>query len=99
MEKAFYIAGVQFRPGMKEVGKSLEEGMRLDLVPDLENKFDPNAVAINYGETMLGYVPMKFSSEVASLMEVDELECTIIVLDLSAKPWEQCKVIVKTKEE
>jgi len=99
MERKFFIAGVQHHPGMKEVIKDLEVDMVLDLIPDPENKFDPNAVRIEYNENMLGYVPRTFSAEVAGILESSELECVIEHLNPSAKPWEQCRVTVKAKEE
>ena len=99
MEKTFFIAGVQHHPGMREVIKDLKVGTVLDLVPDPENKYDPNAVRIEYEENMLGYVPMKISAEVSGLMEVEELYCAIEKIDPSASPWEQCEVTVQVKEE
>lgn len=100
MKKDFYIAGVQFHQ-MKDVISELDEGIELDLIPDAENEYDPNAVRIVYGETMLGHVPKIHSAEVASILEIDPtgLECIIEVLNPSAKPWEQCKVTIKQKEE
>ncbi len=99
MKKTFFIAGVQHHPGMKEAIKNLKIGTVLDLIPDPENKFDPNAVRIEHIENMLGYVPMKISAEVSGIMEIEELSCTIIELNPTAKPWEQCKVTVGIKGE
>jgi len=99
MNRTFYIAGVQFRTGLKEVGADLKAGMELDLVPEPENEYDPNAVAIHHEGTHLGYVPKKFSSDVSAILEIDELVCTITKVDMSLKPWEQCEVTVKQKEE
>ena len=99
MNKTFFIAGVQHHPGMKEVIKDLEVGNVLDLVPDPENKFDPNAVRIEYKGNMLGFVPKKFSSEVVGILDVAKVECLIQTLDPTAKPWEQCLVTVSVVEE
>ncbi len=99
MNKTFFIAGVQHHPGMKEVIKDLEVGNVLDLVPDPENKFDPNAVRIEYKGNMLGFVPKKFSSEVVGILDVAKVECLIKTLDPTAKPWEQCLVTVSVVEE
>ena len=99
MKKTFFIAGVQHHPGMKEVIKDLEVGNTLDLVKDPENKFDPNAVRIEHEGNMLGFVPMKFSSEVVGILDVAEVECMIQVLNPTAKPWEQCLVTVSVVEE
>ena len=92
----FYIAGVQFHEA-KTVLSELEEGSELLLIPQPENPFDSNAVAIYYGTVMLGFVPRKFSAEVAASLEVGNvLECYASQVTPSARPWEQIKVqIVK----
>lgn len=97
-EKKFYIAGVQHHL-LNTVINQLEEGDELDLVPEPTNKFDPNAIRIEYDGVMCGYVPKKFSAEVAALLGMEaELSCTITKLTPSAKPWEQCEVIIKELE-
>lgn len=98
MERTFYIAGVQFHE-MKNVISDLNEGQTLSLVPDPENKFDPNAVCIKHEDTMLGFVPKTFSSEIAAMLELCELKCTIEKLNRSASPWEQCRVVISDKED
>ena len=41
-------------------------------------------------------MPKKFSSEVCALLEIGKnLECVIVELDKTAKPWEQCKVEIR----
>ena len=97
MKKEFHIAGVQFHE-MKYVVNDLEEGMKLELVPEPDNKFDPNAIAIKHNDIMLGYVPKTHSAEVSAVMEISPLNCIIIAVDPSAKPWEQCKVIIQEVE-
>jgi len=61
---SFYIAGVQFHE-MKMVINDLTESDHLSLVPEPDNKYDPNAVRIELVSdgpgTMLGFVPKKFS--------------------------------------
>ena len=99
MKKVFYIAGVQFRPGIKQVIDELDEGMELELVPEPENKFDPNAVQVCYKGIQLGFVPKKFSAEVAGILEVDNLMCRVVEINKAAKPWEQCKITVTEMEE
>ena len=91
--RAFYIAGVKFHK-LSTVINELEVGQVLDLIPEPENKFDPNAVAIKYNDIMLGYVPRTISAEISALLEIEELFCVIDKLTPSAKPWEQCKVTI-----
>ena len=96
----FFIAGVQFHK-MKSVINDLSEGDHLLLVPEPTNKYDPNAVQIrylneNYTGTMLGFVPKKFSSEVAAAFEIGKnLQCALVELNRTAKPWEQAKVEIR----
>ena len=96
-ETKFFIAGVQFRPlEAKESFKGQEVGDELLLEREPDNKYDPNAVKILSGEFHVGYVPKKFSSEVAALMDIDvKLQCEIVTLNLTGKPWEWCEVCVR----
>jgi len=102
MKREFFIAGVQFRP-KDEIRKAMKEikvGELLMLEPEPSNKYDPNAVKIIFLQDItgyfIGYVPKKFSAEVAGLLEAGiELECVVKSIDPSAKPWEMCKVVVR----
>jgi len=96
--RTFFIAGVQHHQLYKVIDK-IEVGTVLEMNPVDDNKFDPNAVELVFGETMCGFVPMKFSAEITGLLEVnDDLKCTVSVLNRDAKPWEQCKVEVHKDE-
>ncbi len=94
VEKKFFIAGVQHHQ-YKEVLDELGEVEFLDLVPDPENKFDPNAVKIMYGEVMLGFVPQKFSADVSAMLELGPVDCEITLFNPTAKPWEMIEVTIK----
>ena len=99
MEKSFYVAGVQHHQ-YKLVLNDMEEGQQLMLVPEPSNKFDPNAVRIVYNKVMIGYVPKKFSAEIASMIDIGEdYVCNIEKLNKQSKPWEMIKVVVKCVEE
>lgn len=97
----FFIAGVQFHQ-LKSVIDDLFEGEDLTLIPEPSNKFDPNAVRIELvtwtdpPSVMLGFVPKKFSSEVAAALEIGKvLECVLVKLDKGAKIWEQAEVEIR----
>ena len=95
----FFIAGVQHHQ-MHKILDGLDEGGYFQLVAEPTNKFDPNAVRIECSDVMCGYVPKKFSSEVAGLIEIGtKLECVIERLDKKAKPWEQCFVHIMEVED
>lgn len=99
----FYIAGVQHHEA-RTVKDQLEVGDFLNLVPEPTNKFDPNAIRIEWyseitdGEgfgksVMLGFVPAKLSADVSAFIEVeDKAKCQITELNPDAKPWEWIKV-------
>jgi len=106
---SFYIAGVQFHE-LKLVINDLSEGDNLTLGPEPSNKYDPNAVRIEYSainviaddyakpSVMLGFVPKKFSSEVAAALEIGkELQCVLVKLNKAAKQWEMAKVEIREK--
>lgn len=52
----FHVAGVQYHEAI-EVMSVIKVGDKVRLVRDEDNKYDPNAVAIFYGNTHIGYVP------------------------------------------
>jgi endonuclease/exonuclease/phosphatase family metal-dependent hydrolase len=115
MSKTFYIAGVQFRPASAlDAIKQLKEGDELILDPEPDNQYDPNAIRIlievefeKDGEQMvvrehLGYVPKKFSGELAAIIEVyglDNMECIVTKVDPNAKKWEMLEVEVRSIDE
>ncbi len=106
MKRQFFIAGVQFRP-RQEINKAIKEmkvGFQLGLVPEPTNKFDPNAVKIEFNtETVegvesvfLGYVPKKYSSEVSAMLEIGApVTCTVDEVNPDAKTYEMFKVTIQ----
>ena len=105
MKRQFFIAGVQFRPQqeIKKAAGEMQQGFHLGLVPEPTNKFDPNAVKIEYNtetangvETVfLGYVPKKFSSEVSAMLSIGApVQCIVDEVNPSAKTYEMFKVTI-----
>lgn len=99
----FFIAGVQHHQ-YKSVFGDITEGNNLMLIPEPDNKFDPNAVQIFFDnfdkQAMLGFVPKKFSSEVSAMLEVGKrLECVLVEFNRDAKPWELFKVEIREIED
>ena len=100
--REFFIAGVQFH-AMNKVLDELKVDDRFVLVLEPTNPYDSNAVRIEYsgndGQVMCGYVPKKFSSEISAAFEVGKrLECVLVELNVSAKPWERAKVEIREVE-
>ena len=90
----FNVAGVQHHQ-LKTCIHDLTDGQELTLVPEPTNKYDANAIRIQHGDTMLGYVPAKISPEVTAEMTIfDNIKCFINKVSPGAKPWEQLNVTV-----
>ena len=95
----FYIAGVKFHQAKSCVDKIKKDDF-LKLVPEPDNKYDPNAIIISYSDTVLGYVPMKFSAEVSAFMEIaDNPTCTVVEINPTAPTYEQLKVKIYNSEK
>ena len=96
----FYVAGVQHHK-LHTCIKEMKEGDSLILVTEPTNRFDPNAVRIEFNsldkgeQVMLGYVPKAkgdYSSKVSALMILRPIRCEVLELKPEAKTWEQLKV-------
>lgn len=90
----FFIAGFQHHDGALALGK-LKPGKKLELVPEPDNPYDPDAVALYRKETMLGYVPKGKNALIAQLARFghgDVFECRVMQVDPQADPWEQVRV-------
>ena len=109
MKRQFFIAGVQFRP-KDEIAAALKDlavGDTLTLVPEPDNRFDPNAVRLVHALKtdkeeicFLGYVPKKFSSEVSALLGIGTpVICTVDEVNSAAKTYEMFKVTVSIPVE
>ena len=102
MKRQFFIAGVQFRPRQEidQAARDMLAGDTLTLQSEPTNKFDPNAVQILYEPAdslpmFLGYVPKKFSSEVAAMLEIGApISCSVDEVNPAAKTYEMFKVTV-----
>lgn len=103
MKRQFFIAGVQFRP-KNEIASAVKEmkvGDMLTLSPESTNKFDPNAVKIEFiletgGEVFLGYVPKKYSSEVSAMLGLEApIVCTVDEVNPAGKTYEMIKVTIQ----
>jgi hypothetical protein len=95
----FFIAGVRFHQ-LDSVVNDIAVNDNLTLVPEPSNKFDPNAVKIEFvsssKQAFLGYVPKKFSSQICAAIEVGkELKCVLVEYNKTAKPWEKLKVEIR----
>jgi hypothetical protein len=95
----FNIAGFSYYDGAV-VFNQLTIGTELTLVYEPENKYDPKAVMLCYGEYKLGYVPRGINDEISKLLEMgyNIFEARIQRLDAKENPENQVGVIVHLKE-
>ena len=64
-----FVAGIKYRENYEEMLSKLEEGMELQIKPEPDNEFDPDALAVYHDEDHLGYIPKKDIPAVSLNME------------------------------
>ncbi len=93
----FHIAGFTYYDGI-DVYKHLQIGTELRLEAEPTNSHDPNAVAIYYKQTMLGYVPSEYNSLISKFLQLgytDIFEVKINQKNKEAYPEKQIRVVVR----
>lgn len=103
------LAGRQYHDA-DEVWDELHVGLKLDLVRDLDNRHDPDAVAVVYhrayedGEQedfLLGYIPSSDNETIAHLLEMgwtDVFECRICRINPEAHYEQQISLCIRIKQ-
>lgn len=87
----FKVAGMRYYDGALVLG-DMEPGDTLDLVPEFDNHYDDNAIALHYHGLMIGYVPRTLNSVPAQLLRFghdDVFECRVLAVDKDAETFEQ----------
>ena len=90
----FKIAGFQRYDGALVLDK-MKVGATLEMGPERDNPYDPNAIAICFQGAKIGYVPKGENSSLAQLMfygHADVFELRVIKLDQREDPWDQVLV-------
>lgn len=81
------LAGSQFH-AVSRVWNELHEGDRLTLVREADNRYDRNAVRVDWRDQVLGYVPRAENRAVARALDAGErLEARIAKLRDDPDPW------------
>ncbi len=96
----FDIAGFTYWEGAL-VFNELNIGTVLQLKQEPDNKFDPYAVAIYYGEYKLGFVPRKENLQISKLLEMGYgsiFEILIQRINANEDPENQIGAIIYLKE-
>ena len=91
---SFYIAGFQRYDGAF-VFNQLAVGTTLSLVPEFDNPYDPDAIALYLNGEMLGYVPRDRNEVLAQLLyfgHSDVFECRVLQVNPENEPWKQVRV-------
>ena len=85
-----HIAGFQHHEGALAL-KDMKPGKKLSLVPEPDNPFDAEAVALYYKGRKVGYVPSSENSLPFRLMYFahDAVEARILQVDPEAAPWQR----------
>ena len=100
-----HLAGRQYHDA-DEVWDKLKVGTILWLERDLENRYDPKAVAVMYhneeddDDYRIGYLPREYNEDVALFLEMgwtDMFECRISKNSPDAHPEYQIHLTIKIK--
>lgn len=68
-----YYAGVKFRAGAADIIAEMPNGTELELRPEPDNKFDPNAIAVLYSDAQLGYVPGHLCEKILGYIDAGQI--------------------------
>ena len=97
----FHIAGFAHHDGWR-VFSELKVGTKLELRCEPGNPHDPEAIAIYYGETKIGYVPSANNNEFYTYLfygHEDLFEIFITTVDDDAHPERQFRVVVTLSDK
>ena len=106
-----HLAGTMYHEA-DEVMDKLKVGTALTLERDLDNRYDPNAVAVAYYDKdakkakttryVVGYIPRDDNSELAAFLEMgwgEIFECRINRIIPDAHPENQVHLTIKIKRK
>lgn len=91
----FSVAGFTYYEGAL-VFNELKIGAELRLVYEPDNRYDPKAVAVYFGEHKLGFIPRNYNDAIAKLLEMGHqpFTCRVQLLDPTAHPEHQVGAVV-----
>lgn len=92
--KTFNVAGFQRYDGALVLDQ-MKPGAPLVMMPERDNPYDPEAIALFFEGTMIGYVPREDNSLMSLMMfygHAGVFEAHVVQVDPEAKPWEQVRV-------
>lgn len=97
----FHVAGFAYYDGL-EVIDELTLGKPVQLIAEVDNPHDPDAVVIYYQDYKLGYVPSSkniFLHQLLYFGHATILEARIQYVNKESHPERQFRVVVKLKDQ
>lgn len=97
---SFHVAGFKYWDGALVLDQ-LRTGSALTLVPEPDNPYDPNAVALYYDGAKLGFVPRNHNGQLAIMCyfgHADAFECRVQQVAPEKSPWEQVLVGIYVRD-
>lgn len=97
---SFRIAGLKHRDGMLVLGE-LKAGDTLELVPERDNPYDTEAIAVKFNGTMLGYVPADSVGPLSTLFFYGHgtaFERRVLQVAPERSPWHQVRTAVFVRD-
>ncbi len=94
------IAGFTYYDGLDVIDK-LVLGAAVTLVPEPDNPYDPDAVAVYFEKSKLGFIPQTLNGIISSLFYFghgDIFEAKICSRNLESHMEKQFSIVVKIKD-
>lgn len=97
----FNLAGFTYYDGI-DVFSELKIGSQLIMKPEPENKYDPSAVALYYGQKKLGFIPREENLLIFKFLELgytDLFEVRVNRVSPESHPEKQVGIVVRIAEK
>lgn len=91
---SFHIRGFQHWDGAL-VLTEMKAGDALELVPEFDNPYDSQAIAVYFNDSKLGYVPANENEMLATMFffgHAGAFEARVMQVDPEADPWNQVRM-------
>lgn len=95
----FHISGFTYWEGAEVFGK-LSVGNKLEVCPENDNPYDPDAVALYFGKRKIGYIPRHENSQISMFLFFGHspFEAYVSQINPEAHPERQVRVVLKIKD-